>query len=294
MVCGAPSVSPEGLAPDRPFSRRDHGTSRRVFGWRFRVEPTSRAPRIRGSPRNRHVRPRTRELRVTHPRPGRRVRQGQDSGRRRHPVRHGKPHVWVRRQIGDCIAENNSTRTVSAQSLRFQTLQATPTTCTSNACDPYCNQWAENPSGSFDAGVDSGFKIVDGGLTVNATGTFNLSSCTGITVTPVTEVDDTHAEYADADGGPTRSSSPLRSRRLAAIRAPRPSSFGTIDDSRSDALTMTKHGATSARSSRSRRSRAASRSSRTSARSTAEASRSSSTSTCSTRAPTPRTRRPSR
>jgi hypothetical protein len=60
---------------------------------------------------------------------------------------------------------------------------ATTTSQCANPCDPNCKSYSDTPDGLT---LDAGLELVDGGLTVSATGsTPGFATCTGITVTPV-------------------------------------------------------------------------------------------------------------
>lgn len=71
----------------------------------------------------------------------------------------------------------------SGSGLHTSTLATSTSSCTSNACDPNCSAYHDTPSGLTvsDAGA---LTVNDSGLTLNPTGTFSLSSCTGLSITP--------------------------------------------------------------------------------------------------------------
>lgn len=129
-------------------------------------------------------------------------------------------------------------RTVRTSSLRINALGSTATICAKNLCDPYCKEYTDTPQG-VDAG--SGFKVNDAGLSLNPTGTFTLSSCTGLTVTPktsttllLTTLNPTSADKLEF----TASLTP------AGCYPGSVEPIWTIDDSRSDALAIASSGTT--------------------------------------------------
>lgn len=136
---------------------------------------------------------------------------------------------------------DNGTRTVEAAStIRTAALADAPTICAKDACDPYCKQLSDTPVGVL-VTPDAGLKLVDGGMTLNATGVFTLSSCTGLVITPKTS-----SEMVLTTVTPTAAD------KLEFTAALTPSNcypgavspIWTIDDARSDALTITSSGTT--------------------------------------------------
>ncbi|MBX3228216.1 MAG: hypothetical protein KIT84_26675 [Labilithrix sp.] len=143
-------------------------------------------------------------------------------------------NVW-----SECTGDQG-TRTVPAPSLGTQALAATPSKCATNACDPYCNEFADNPVG-LTVPADAGIKVVDGGLTLSPTGTFTLSTCTGLTVTPKTT-----SELVLTTLSPTAADKLEFTATLtpAGCYPGTVTPLWTIDDTRSDALTITSSGDT--------------------------------------------------
>lgn len=139
---------------------------------------------------------------------------------------------------GACGGDNVSTRTVKTSSLHVNALGATASICAKNLCDPYCKEYTDTPQG-VDAGA--GFKVTDAGLTLSPTGTFTLSTCTGLTVTPKTSttmvlntLNPTAADKLEFTANLTP----------AGCYPGTAEPIWTIDDSRSDALTIASAGST--------------------------------------------------
>ncbi|HVH41544.1 MAG TPA: hypothetical protein VM925_04350 [Labilithrix sp.] len=86
---------------------------------------------------------------------------------------------------GPCVGEVE-TRTVNIGGLiKTRALAGSPTTC-ANACDPYCQNYDDTPAGLVlpDGG---GLVLSPEGLTLSPSGTFDITSCAGLTITPSTQ-----------------------------------------------------------------------------------------------------------
>lgn len=89
-------------------------------------------------------------------------------------------NVW-----GACEGEVETRNVDISGLIRANALQGTPSAC-ADPCDPYCQKWQDTPQGI--TLPDGGPLTVDStGLTLNPSGTFNLSNCTGLTITPSTQ-----------------------------------------------------------------------------------------------------------
>lgn len=84
---------------------------------------------------------------------------------------------------GECTGDLE-TRTVLLGSgvMTPQNLATAPTPCP-DPCDPYCQAWDDTPDG-IDLPPDGGLELSPEGLTLSPTGTFDLTTCSGLVITP--------------------------------------------------------------------------------------------------------------